>query len=365
MSNPTAKLRWIATGRVGLKLKANTAVALNMAYTVGPLPDYLKLFDEEGDALENASFVDIQKKFSIEYEGTRYHFDEDPMQDRRRDESAVTGLVVAGAPPSTPRSKDISNQIASVFEGEVNAYLDDNFQSVLPRCNFSRFRSREIEDNAALEMDSFAYMTKDTRETPEIKNTLGIYVVELRGVPLKKPKGAPRKLAKSPGVKAANLERTAEKYVVGESYSGDREDRIKRKVKELEEKLVKLKDRHETQSCAVSDVTSLFGAAILSFTCQSLPRKDQSKKCMAAVLEELSSDKTPILWRLAQAKRLFLVVLSTKEGPCTCALREITRGISGLEVTVEVGISTILERLDEQAGVEKRVEMGEQDHQYG
>jgi len=236
-------------------------------------------------------------------------------------------------------------------------HLEDYFQSVLPGCKFSRFKSREIDDdNTALEMDSFSYMTHDTLEPPQTNSTLGIYVVQPKGMNKKKPKGA------------ANLGRHAEKYVVGESYSGHREDRIKGKVHQLEEKLDKMKQRHSIQSpAAVSDVTSLFGAAILSFTCQSLPRKDQSRKCMKAVLEELSSTQTPILWRLAQAERFFIVVLSTREGANTCALREITRGIQGVEITiqgVEIGIQAILGRLDEKAGEEGNEELGGEEHQY-
>ena len=358
----TAKLHWQAVDRVRLKLKENDDIALNAMYDVGPLPDDLTLLDDDDDPIANASFVDIQQHFSIEYNGTRYHFN-DPTQDRPKNEPAVAvpiavaGPPAAGAPPSTSKSRDISNQIAAVFEGEVNMHLEDYFQSVLPGCKFSRFKSREIDDdNTALEMDSFSYMAHDTLEPPQTNNTLGIYVVQPKGMNKKKPKGA------------ANLGRHAEKYVVGESYSGHREDRIKGKVHQLEEKLDKMKQRHSIQSpAAVSDVTSLFGAAILSFTCQSLPRKDQSRKCMKAVLEELSSTQTPILWRLAQAERFFIVVLSTREGANTCALREITRGIQGVEITiqgVEIGIQAILGRLDEKAGEEGNEELGGEEHQY-
>jgi hypothetical protein len=359
----TAKLNWQAVGRVRLKLKkANGDIALNAVYGVGPLPDDLTLLDDDDDPITNASFVDIQQHFSIEYNGTQYHFN-DPIQDRRKNEPAVAGPIAvagppaAGAPPSTPKSRDIYNQIAAVFEGEVNMHLEDYFQSVLPGCKFSRFKSREIDDdNTALEMDSFSYMPHDTLEPPQTNNALGIYVVQPKGMNKKKPKGA-----NSPGAKAANLGRHAEKYAVGESYSGDREDRIKGKVHQLEEKLDKMKQRHSIQShAAVSDVTSLFGAAILSFTCQSLPRKNQSRKCMKAVLEELSSTQTPILWRLARAERFFIVVLSTREGANTRALREITRGIQG----VEIGIQAILGRLDEKAGEERNEEIGGEEHQY-
>ena len=91
-------------------------------------------------------------------------------------------------------------------------HLEDNFQSVLPGCKFSRFKSREIDDdNMALEMDSFSYMTHDTLEPPQTNSTVGIYLVRPNGMTKKKPKGAPRKLANSPGAKGANLGRHAEK----------------------------------------------------------------------------------------------------------------------------------------------------------
>ena len=122
-----------------------------------------------------------------------------------------------------------------------------------------------------------------------------------------------------------------------------------------------MKQRHSIQSSAVSDATSLFGAAILSFTCQSLPRKDQAKKCVNLVSEELSA-KTPILWRLSQAERFFIVVLSTREGASTCALREITRGIDNLELTMESGFKAILERLDEKN--QSKTEAEEVVHDY-
>ena len=50
----------------------------------------------------------------------------------------------APLPPATPRSKDVSIIIASVFEGEVNRYLDDHLQSVLPQCNFSKFKIEKL-----------------------------------------------------------------------------------------------------------------------------------------------------------------------------------------------------------------------------
>jgi hypothetical protein len=232
-------------------------------------------------------------------------------------------------------------------------YLDNNFQSVLPQCEFSKFKNREIDDgNFALEMDSFSYMTKDTLQSPEKIQGLGIYVVRPQGLPKKKPVAAPKKqLGSSPGAIAANLVRIADKYVIGESYSGPHEDKMERKVGELELKLGKMRDRHANQSNkTLTDVTSLFGAAILTFTCHSSSRSKQSKRCMKAVLGTLSSQVTPILWRLAQAERFFVAVLSTNDAANTCALREIASGIHNVELSVEAGLTTIIERLDTMQG---------------
>ena len=77
------------------------------------------------------------------------------------------------------------------------------------------------------------------------------------------------------------------------------------------------------------------------------------------LLEELSFAQTPILWQLAQADCFFIVVLSTREGANACALREIARGMQG----VEIGVQAILGRLDEKAGEEGNEERGGAEHQ--
>lgn len=86
------------------------------------------------------------------------------------------------------------------------------------------------------------------------------------------------------------------KYIIGESYSGNDEVRIQGKVGDLEKKLRLMMERHASlHDKKHSDATSLFGAAILSFTCRSVPRKEQAKNCMDAVLHVLSKTMTPIL----------------------------------------------------------------------
>jgi hypothetical protein len=73
-----------------------------------------------------------------------------------------------------------------------------------------------------------------------------------------------------------------------------------------------------------------------------------------------SSTHTPILWRLAQAERLFVVVLSTNDAANTCAFREIASSMQA----VEIGIQAILRKLDEKAGEAGNEELGVAEHQY-
>lgn len=110
---------------------------------------------------------------------------------------------------------------------------------------------------------------------------------------------------------------------------------MKRKVTQLETKLRKMWHRHKALSGKNhADYTSLFGAAILAFTCISSPRSDQYKECSRAVLESLSCSSSPILWRLAQAGRFLIVVLSTSDAANTCALREIASGQQSMEIGI-------------------------------
>ena len=71
---PSAEIQWLVSGRVKIKLKANGNTDLNAVYDAGPLPDDLRLLDDDDDPVTFASFVDIQQQFSIEYNGTRYCF---------------------------------------------------------------------------------------------------------------------------------------------------------------------------------------------------------------------------------------------------------------------------------------------------
>jgi hypothetical protein len=141
------------------------------------------------------------------------------------------------------------------------------------------------------------------------------------------------------GAKDRNIEH-AEKYVIGESYSGVRDTMVDKKVIQLELKIAKMVTRHGG-SC--SDVTSLVGAAMLAFSNGSKPRNLAATSYQQIVSTNVTEDKTPNLWRLAQAHRLFLVVLSQNE----CALTSTFRGIAENMENIELSLATIIEKLDQ------------------
>ena len=228
---------------------------------------------------------------------------------------------------------------------------------------FLKFKNREIEeDSTVLEIDSFSCMSNDTCEPSRSNPSLGIYVVSPKHIIKNKPaRPGKNNLKNSLGAQeAANIASSVDKYIVGESYSGENEISIKSKVTQLETKLNKMWHRHKAMSGKNhSDYTSLFGAAILAFTSISTARRDQYKKCDRAVLESLSNTSSPILWRLAQAERFLIVVLSTSDAAHTCALREIASGQQSMEVgmqSMEAGIHNIeehLAKISEQIGADK------------
>lgn len=76
----TAKLSYSGMHRVTLKLKrSDDIVVLNRPYDVAALlPDDMSIYDADGDAVTDASFVDIGNNYSMEYNGARYHFN-DPV----------------------------------------------------------------------------------------------------------------------------------------------------------------------------------------------------------------------------------------------------------------------------------------------
>ena len=133
-------------------------------------------------------------------------------------------------------------------------------------------------------------------------------------------------LSDSPGAKDKSVETRAEKYVIGETYSGSSNFKIMKKVDHLEQTIEKVLDRHEKNSSLErKDTTSVVGAALLAYSCGSESRKAAAKKFLKMVSKRLDSGKTPNLWRLAEARRLYVVVLSQRESPYSAIQRETGR----------------------------------------
>jgi hypothetical protein len=276
---------------------------------------------------------------------------------------ALTTALALSPPANSPSasgassvsSRDITNQVSKVFENEVNKTLDDCFHRALPQCKIHDFRNREIiEDGTKVEIDSIAYMSHDTLKEGETNNESGIYVVAPQNKSSVKVFAAKTtQLKDSPYAKKKNLRNDVNKYVIGESYSGDNLKKIKTKVTQLEEKIEKMKVRHELQTRSpVSDVTCLVGAAILSFMTplgKSVGRKERADHCKKQIYKVLSCAKTPHLYRLAQGRRLFLCVLSATDAAQTAALREVSSGIDSLNVgqmATEGKIDAMEEKVD-------------------
>jgi hypothetical protein len=140
------------------------------------------------------------------------------------------------------------------------------------------------------------------------------------------------------GAKERSVHTVEEKYVIGETYSGQNDFEIRKKVWDLEEKITKMISRRARfgQNCnTCTDVTSLVGAAILASSCGSRERKTAVAGFNQTILSTMDPKETPNLWRLAQAHRLFLVVLSQSESPVTSASRETHRLIEGIALTQE------------------------------
>ena len=93
---------------------------------------------------------------------------------------------------------------------------------------------------------------------------------------------------------------------------------------------------------------------VFSPSCVRWERNNQSVPNIAYFVQQIVKHITVVkmahLWRLAQARRLFLCVLSTAEGAHTTSLREISTGLNTLHMEqLEQGqnILKILERLKE------------------
>ena len=251
--------------------------------------------------------------------------------------------------------RSVSASVAPIFEKEVNKHLDDFFPLSLPGCRCSDFRVREVEDESTgdllLEIDTFGYMFEDSLEKGKDTSTSGIYVVAPSSCSGKKSEPTPsQKLSGSPGAKERNVELEAEKYVIGETYSGQSNAKVRDKLRELEIKIKKMVSRHdEKHASTCGDVTSLVGAAILAFSNGSKSRSAAATEYLLRISSLLNKASTPYLWRLAQAHRFFLVVLSAHESPVASALREVAAGQQASEASqlaIESRLQSIQETLE-------------------
>jgi hypothetical protein len=81
------------------------------------------------------------------------------------------------------------------------------------------------------------------------------------------------------------LEEKVEKYVIGETYSGQQASKIKAKVDELKIKITKMVEQYKCQNMDYAwDVTSVVGAALLAFSCGSMNQKGAVEKFSKYVL---------------------------------------------------------------------------------
>lgn len=267
------------------------------------------------------------------------HFDGADDSPRECDCGHLRCFHAPSTAASTPRSgrKSVSDLVAPIFEGEVNYHLTNHLSHSLPQCGLSDFRTREIEGCDALEIDSFGYMSHDSLEFGVDSPGSGISVIEPNGCTRAKAVAAPPgKLTGSPGAMERSLETKVEKYVIGETYSGQRETKIKEKVEELEAKIHKMVERFKGLNTSYSgDVTSVVGATLLAYSCGPMKRKDAARKFSRIILSTLTEDSMPNLWRLAQARRLYLVVMSANDSPNSTAHRETYSLMEGMDIRME------------------------------
>jgi len=142
----------------------------------------------------------------------------------------------------TRRSLDgalsVSAMVSPVFEKEVNIHLQHDLPSCLPRCRISDIRNRQIEcdrdGNTLLEIDSFGYVFEDDCYYGSKLKTSGFFLIEPQGCGRKKSASSKQNQCKSPGAIARKLDKNAEKYIIGASYSGQSEETVQEKVNALQ-----------------------------------------------------------------------------------------------------------------------------------
>lgn len=109
---------------------------------------------------------------------------------------------------------------------------------------------------------------------------------------------------------------------------------------------------------ALDDVTGAMGAALLCFSSGTKDRRDSENYFSGIIDSMVNAESTPLLWRLAAARRLFLVVLDSSENPNATSLREIVSlhestqdGIEEIRTGMEAMEEKILLALEEKLTV--------------
>ncbi|CAB9510931.1 expressed unknown protein [Seminavis robusta] len=233
----------------------------------------------------------------------------------------------------------ISESVAPVFEQEANRHLTVYFPPCLQGCGVTDFRGREIvhDDTGRVikQLDSFAYMSNDSLALGSEAKSNGIYLLAPSGMVVKEVVAAPdRNSQDSPGAQD-RVPLIPTKYVVGEAYSGANPLKLADKVEQLESAIETLRARHVGRGGACGDITSLVGAALLICSCGSRHRAQAVIEDSGYFLAALNQRNHPHLWRLAQARRLFCIVMSANESPQTVIGRQTHRTLTSLQMDVQ------------------------------
>lgn len=170
-------------------------------------------------------------------------------------------------------------------------------------------------------------------------------------------------------IESREVDDTVEKYVIGETYSGNKESKIIDKMNELELAIKKLIIRHnENHSVICADVTQVWsGQQFCQFLVVRSVAKMPCKSWKESWLRYFTEKQTPNPWRLAQARRVFLVVLSVAECPITTATRStrtLIQGISLDQAMISLGQETMglqLQVIQESLASLGRTEQEEED----
>ena len=239
--------------------------------------------------------------------------------------------------------------VGPVFEKEVNVHLKHNLQSCLPSCRISDIRSRQVEKEdgtgTLCEIDSFGYVFEDDLMYGKELPTSGVFLVTPNDCGQKKAIKAKQKMSHSPGAQDWKQEKMAEKYIIGESYSGQSEETVAEKVHTLEDRIGKMISHFKAKHSKglADDITCAVGAVLLCFSSGAKERNDARIYFSNIIYREMSPNETPYLWRLAAARRCYLLVLANIENPQATSLREIV----GISESTQLSLQSLEETVAE------------------